>query len=96
MILIIIYFCLNELEENNEKHIYRIWPIFNNGRILIDGYNYKIEGISSTNKQLLKIFNTGLLFSTDNQYMLVKNLYDFEIDTDGSSTFLTNNETNEL
>ena len=75
--------------------MYRIWPIFLQGKILIDEYNYKIEGISGTNKNLLKIFNTGILFKTDKQYELVKNLYDFEMSIDESSTFLTNAELKE-
>ena len=44
----------------------------------------------------MKIYNTGVLFNTDKQYMLVKSLYEFEKAIDGSSTFMTNNETNDL
>ena len=77
-------------EDNDEMHLYRIHPIFSEGTILMDGYNFKIEGYDDKRKARLGIKFNGGFFDDEGRYNVIEKINWFERDNNGGeSTFIT-------
>ena len=75
--------------EGNEESDFRIYPIFREGVLLFDGYNYKIDNIGSDLKKQIKMTWSRDYFNEEKYYFLLKSLMKFEEENNGRITFMS-------
>ena len=65
--------------ENGELTVWRIYPIFGEGTVLLSGFNYKLESLPRLMKEDLEIKWEVNYFTSNRQFDLLESLIDFEL-----------------
>ena len=90
-------YTLNCSNWNNEKSERRMCPIFKKLKLLLWGFNTKIDGLSSEFKNKLDIKTNFEQFKHIPMYKYAKSIYEFELTVGNKeTTFITNNEIEKL